>query len=235
MVSLCGINIPKRLFSRRLLALVIIVMIAIWAVRKYSNTIENDEEWYKHPFVHLKRVSCDHDPMTLRLYEELTERLVAFFTELELTYFLCYGSLWGALKFKRTLPWDRNIDMCAVYQQFMRIDEHKIKEAFMKCELRYHYNHRRGKYVVKYKTVSAEITLFEKIDDHMERVGWEKRLFPQYYLNYQNFPTQLIENEMPKLLFNTFEVRAPHLEYELQKYLYPENWWKEVKPRGCKP
>jgi hypothetical protein len=203
-------------------------------IKKYTNSIETDEEWYKHPFVYLKHVTCEHDQTMLRQYEELTERLIAFFTKLEITYFLCYGSLWGALKFKRTLPWDRNIDMCVIHQQIARIDEQTLDQAFKMFELKYRYNSRRGKYVVTYKTVSAEITIFEKVQDHMERVGWEKRYFPSYYLNYQNFPSHLVENELPRLLFNGFDVPAPHLEYELQKYLYPENWWREVKPRGCK-
>jgi len=67
----------------------------------------------------------------------------------------------------------------------------------------------------------------------MERVGWEKRIFPHLYVGYQNFPFQLIEEKLPEHKFNGIMFNIPHQEYELQKYLYPENWWKEIKPRGC--
>jgi hypothetical protein len=67
----------------------------------------------------------------------------------------------------------------------------------------------------------------------MERTGWEKRIFPMNYENYQNFPYQLIENDMPRLDFYSLKLPVPHQNFELQKYLYPDNWWKETKPKGC--
>ncbi len=77
-------------------------------------------------------------------------------------YFLCYGSLWGTLKFKTALPWDRNIDMCTLYHEIATIDEQSLYNAFKQYDLKYYYNSRRGKYIVYYKTVSGEITVFEK-------------------------------------------------------------------------
>lgn len=82
--------------------------------------------------------------------------------KLGLTYFLCYGSLWGALKYKIALPWDRNVDMCIVYHQIATIDEQTLHNAFKQFDLNYYYNSRRGKYIVNFKTVSGEITVFEK-------------------------------------------------------------------------
>lgn len=81
--------------------------------------------------------------------------------------------------------------------------------------------------------MSAEITLFEKVGKHMERVGWEKRIFPRLYQGYQNFPFRLIDGQLDKLPFNGVEFNVPHEKIELQKYLYPDNWWIEVKPKGC--
>ena len=223
---------PRR-FSRRILILLIILTVVYIIFKKYGVSIDDDEEWYKHPRIYFREVNCDHDHFTLRLHAELTERMSVMLNKLGITYFLCYGSLWGALKFKRTLPWDRNIDMCVIYHQVVAIDEHVLHQAFKNAELNYYYNSRRGKYVITYKTVKAEITVFEKVGNHAERVGWEKRLFAHLYLNYQNFPYQLVEKDLPKMSFNGIDIPIPHQEYELQKYLYPDNWWKEVKPRGC--
>lgn len=208
-------------------------LIIIWLVKKAGNSIDNDEEWYKHPFVHFSAVTCHHDQFTMQQFDELTEKMVSLLEKLNLRYFLCYGSLWGALKFQKTLPWDRNIDFCVIYHQLVAIDEQNLHSAFKAAGLNYYYNSRRGKYIVSHKTVSGEITIFEKVGEHMERVGWEKRIFPHLYINYQNFPYQLIDKELPRIKFNNQEVPAPHQEYELQKYLYPDNWWKEVKPKSC--
>ena len=132
------------------------------------------------------------------------------------------------------LPWDRNLDMCAIQHQWATIDESILNKTFKQFELDHRYNSRRGKYIIKYKTVSAEITIFEKVGDHMERTGWEKEFFPHLYQNYQNFPFQLVDKQLKRIRFQNVEgVPVPHQNYELQKYLYPENWWREVKPRSC--
>ena len=229
--------LPRRHLSRRNIGRIKLLLFIIGAflfiILLTGNSIENDEEWYKHPNAYFKEVSCEIDEYTQNLNYELTLKLKKTLEQLKLNYFLCYGSLWGVLKFKSTLPWDRNVDVCIVYHELVNVNEQVFHQAFKNNELNYFYNTRRGKYVVFYKTVSAEITVFEKVGHHMERVGWEKRLFPHLYYSYQNFPSLLIEPEMDKLEFNKVLMPVPHQQYELQKYLYPENWWKEIKPKGC--
>jgi hypothetical protein len=225
--------ICMRKLSKKNLILLLIIIVIVILLGFTGNSIDDDEEWYKHPEAYFKEVTCQHDEYTQQLFIKLTEKISDVFEKLNLKYFLCYGSLWGALKFKSTLPWDRNIDMCIIQNQLILINEQTLYQAFKQNDLKYYYNSRRGKYVVSYKTVSGEITVFEKIGSHMERVGWEKRLVPHLYLNYQRFPYQLIEGELPKIKFNNRLLPVPKQEFEIQKYLYPDNWWKEVKPKGC--
>ena len=52
--------------------------------------------------------------------------------------------------------------MCIVYHQIATIDEQTLHNAFKQFDLSYYYNSRRGKYIVNFKTVSGEITVFEK-------------------------------------------------------------------------
>lgn len=232
MARVFGVNIPRRI-NRKLLLILIVIFLIIFLSKLVGNSIDDDEEWYKHPEVYFDEFSCEHDEYTVKLFDELTAKLSQMFEKLGIIYFLCYGSLWGALKFQKTLPWDRNIDFCVIYHHIATIEEQTLYQSFKNAGLNYYYNSRRGKYVITYKTVSAEITVFEKNGNHVERVGWEKRLFPHLYLNFQNFPYQLVENNLPKLKFNKIDIPVPHQEFEIQKYLYPENWWKEVKPKGC--
>ena len=120
-----------------------------------------------------------------------------------------------------------------VFNQIASIDENQLHAAFKQNDLEYYYNSRRGKYVISYKGVTGEITIFEKVGAHMERVGWEKRIFPHLYLNYQTFPYQLVDKELKRLKFHGLMMPVPFENFELQKYLYPDNWWREVKPKGC--
>lgn len=232
MARFFGVSIPRRL-NRKLVVVLVLLFFIIFFFQLTGNSIDDDEEWYKHPSVYFKEFTCEHDDYTIKLFNELTNKLVQMFEGLGISYFLCYGSLWGALKFQKTLPWDRNLDICVIYHQIAIVDEQKLYSAFKQAGLNYYYNSRRGKYVVNYRTVSAEITIFEKIGNHVERIGWEKRLFPHLYLNYQNFPYQLVDKDLPKKKFNNIDIPIPHQEFEIQKYLFPENWWKEVKPKGC--
>lgn len=198
-----------------------------------GSSIDDDEEWYRRPEAYFVEVPCQHDEFQKQLFNELTKKMSDVFEKLKMKYFLCYGSLWGALKFHSTLPWDRNIDMCIIQNQLILIEEQALYQAFKQNDLQYYYNSRRGKYIVRYKTVSGEITVFEKIGAHMERVGWEKRIFPHLYLDYQKFPYQLVDKDLPRMEFNSIMIPVPHQEFELQKYLYSDNWWKTVKPKGC--
>ncbi len=223
---------PRR-FSRKLVFICIAIILLIIFFNIFSSSIDDNEEWYKHPDAYGKEISCNWDDFTMNQFRELAFRMSNSLEKLGITYFLCYGSLWGALKFEKTLPWDRNVDMCVIYHQIATIGEQQIHTVFKHNELNYYYNSRRGKYVVSYKGVTGEITIFEKVGSHMERVGWEKRIFPHLYLNYQTFPFQLIDKQLNKVRFHDLKLPVPFENYELQKYLYPDDWWKEVKPKGC--
>jgi hypothetical protein len=223
-----------RRVPRRLIALLLLIALIIFIFQQFINNIENDEEWYKHPDVYFSEAECEHDEFTMKLYDKLTELVTNSLKQLGLTHFLCYGALWGALRSQRTLQWDRNIDFCIIKHELESIDDNIFHQAFKSQGLKYYYNSRRGKYVVTYKTVTAEITVFERMGSHVERVGWEKRIIPHFYVNYQHFPYHLIEKQpLPTEEFNNIKVFVPHDNFEIQKYLYPENWWRVVKPRGC--
>jgi hypothetical protein len=220
---------------RRRIAIILVILTGVFIFAKILNgSIGNDEEWYKHPEAYFTEVECQHDAFTMNLYNELTSVMNNVFKKLGLTYFLCYGSLWGALRMKKTLPWDRNLDFCVLKHELVNLNEDKLDDTLKSFGLYYEYNSRRGKYVVYFKTVSAEITVFERVGSHMERTGWEKRLLPHYYLNYQRFPHTLIEKQpLNTVEFNYLQIPVPHEGFEIQKYLYPENWWRIIKPKGC--
>jgi hypothetical protein len=226
-------NMLRRV-PRRVTLVITVLFVFFISFKLLNNPIDDNEEWYKHPDAYFSEVECYHDAFTMNLYNELTSVMNSALKKLGLTYFLCYGSLWGALRMKKTLPWDRNLDFCILKHELVAIDTKRFDETLKSFGLDYYYNSRRGKYIVYFNGVSAEITVFERVGSRVERTGWEKRLFPHLYLNFQNFPYSLVEKQPLKTIeFNSLQIPAPYEVYEIQKYLYPDNWWRIVKPKGC--
>jgi hypothetical protein len=63
------------------------------------------------------------------------------------------------------------------------------------------------------------------------RVGWKRRLLPpdcEYSKTLECFPQRLVLAPLPLKLFGTRAVPVPREEFELLKYHFPDNWWKEV-------
>lgn len=70
----------------------------------------------------------------------------------------------------------------------------------------------------------------------LHRVGWKRRLLPpdcDYSPTLDCFPARLALAPLPLKLFGTRAVPVPREEFEILKYHFPDNWWKEVKPLNC--
>ena len=67
----------------------------------------------------------------------------------------------------------------------------------------------------------------------MTRTGIESWAFALNYRIYHSFPAWLVEPELPHVKFGFFNISIPKGGIEILKHLYPFNWWKEVRPRGC--
>jgi len=68
------------------------------------------------------------------------------------------------------------------------------------------------------------------------RIGWKRRLLPpdcDYSPTLECFPARLALTPLPLKLFGTKAVPVPREEFEILKYHFPDNWWKEVKPLNC--
>lgn len=162
--------------------------------------------------------------------------------QLQITHFLCYGTLWGVLKMQMLLPWEDNVEFCAVNEELSRFEEAYLIKMFRKNNLVLSYDSQDGVYEVyrpdKLTLGILRIIVFEKDPelDMMKRVGWSRRLLPpdcDYSPSLHCFPPRLIEPPLPVAIVNQIQYHVPREEVEIQKYLYPDTWWKEVKPSQC--
>ena len=83
---------------------------------------------------------CYISPTTLKKLDELTSLVQEPLKALDLTFFLCYNSLWGALKVKGPLPWQNSLDLCALNNEISAIDEGYLAKTFKRYGLLINYN-----------------------------------------------------------------------------------------------
>lgn len=68
-------------------------------------------------------IKCYQGEEELVWFEQLAIRTKDSLETLKVTHFLCYDSLWGALKHSGPLPWQRNLDFCALNEDLSSNDE----------------------------------------------------------------------------------------------------------------
>ena len=73
----------------------------------------------------------------------LADLLQIVLTRLNVTYALCYGSLWGALRVNRMLPWDNDLDFCILKEDLNRHDDFFVHRAFRNENLGIMYDTRQ--------------------------------------------------------------------------------------------
>ncbi|PRD29352.1 UNVERIFIED_CONTAM: hypothetical protein NCL1_29644 [Trichonephila clavipes] len=183
---------------------------------------------------------CYMSSESLKKLEELLEVTQKPLQDLKLTYFLCYNSLWGALKVKGPLPWQNSIELCVLNKEVAAVDEGFLIRSFKRHNLNIVYNSAGGYYrISKFNELfpTATLTVFEEdaITNQLRRVGFIHRMLPPNACEELNcFPPELIATPIPTVKFGEITVPAPRDGIEIQKYLFPYSWWKEVTPLNCR-
>ena len=49
----------------------------------------------------------------------------------------------------------------------------------------------------------------------------------------RRIPARLVQKPLPVAMFHGFTMPVPHQGAEVQKYVFPDDWWQEVRPPGC--
>lgn len=169
----------------------------------------------------------------------LLDRINDALEALSISYFLCYDSLWGALKSKGPLPWHTNIDLCVSNKEVSNTEEGFLVRTFKRYGLSVSYNSANGVYSVfrfGEKVPTATLTVFEQdsLTRQMRRVGWAHRMLPPDSCEKLHcFPPDLIAGPLSTTAFLQHQLPVPREEIEILKYLFPDSWWKDNIPPDC--
>ncbi|XP_053209215.1 uncharacterized protein LOC128393110 [Panonychus citri] len=183
---------------------------------------------------------CNYGPEVQDKLRDLLLRTKESLITLGLTYFLCYNSLWGSLKMETVLPWVNYLEICLINDEISHMDEAYIFRIFKNKNLKMSYISSNGVYLITDSQVAEpviKLILFEKdtVTSQYRRVGWRNRLVPPNSCEAIHcFPPMLIDKPLPMSSLLNVPIPAPREKEEIQKYLFPDNWWKDIEPEKCK-
>lgn len=216
-------------FQLKRFIVVFILAVIVITIHILRSSQENDAD----------TTDCFLSSETLKKIEDLLGLTKKPLEDLRLTHFLCYNSLWGALKQKGPLPWQTGLELCVLNKEMAAVDEGFLVRTFKRHGLNIAYVSASGYYKVSKIDEPfpvATLTVFEEdpITHQMRRVGWIHRMIPPNQCDELNcFPLELIMTPLPLVTFGEHNVPAPRDGIEMQKYLFPDSWWKEITPPNC--
>jgi len=154
--------------------------------------------------------------------------------EFHLTHFLVYGSLWGALRMKDVLPWDSDVDMGLMDDEMQQINYEELSNKFSNNNINISYRLWLGTYRISRNGARGDLMVFKKtLFSSISRTGLESWVFFPNHVRFHQFPARLLKKPLPVSTFAGVEISVPREGNEVQKHMYPNDWWKESKPVGC--
>lgn len=171
--------------------------------------------------------------------EKLAAKIKEALQILNIAHFLCYNSLWGALKSNGPLPWSKTLELCLFNEEVSKVEEGYLIRTFKRYGVTLSYQSGVGVYLAHFEgdeSSLSELILFEKdsITAKYRRIGWKNRILPPESCDSLHcFPPSLVSPPMPMLKFLGQSFSVPKEEIEIQKYLFPYSWWKDIRPEKC--
>lgn len=185
-------------------------------------------------------VTCEQDASVKREMRIIFLRSVSSLQSLKLQPFLCYDSLWSALDSQQSFAWKSYNEICVRNEDVSSIEEATLIRTFQREGLKLQYLSSIGEYEVSEAPngrMRLKIVLFERdaVTGNMRRVGWKHRLIPPDSCALIHcFPPALLQPPLPVKQFHGLSVPVPRDEIEIQKYHYPDDWWKSSRaPKEC--
>ena len=227
----------ERYFCPRKIIILLIIITVIATIYYLINTQNVARYTGRHPFNPPMKCRNLAKPQMDQLLS-LSYKVHQVLDELGLEYWLMYGSLLGALRGQAPLAWDDDVDIgldgdgtlktlskTAFIEKLKSVGAKRLNDFWFRDGLIGIHDEN--------SEFSVDLVVFNRSGKWMKRPGWATWLFYFQYNNFHAFPVKLIEQPLPKIQFGFFNISVPRGGKEILKYIYPNDWWKVVKPPGC--
>lgn len=182
-------------------------------------------------------VVCQNSDLEMEQLLNLAYKVHKILEDMKIRHWLMYGSIWGALRIGKPLPWDNDVDLGFDGEgRFAEMTLPEFLAPFKAAGFKVVNKWTQSGTIVIHKEglrLSLDLFAFYNHGGTMRRTGLESWFFPINYRTYHSFPAKLVEPELPQVKFGFFNISVPKGGIEIMKHLYPYNWWKEVRPGGC--
>ena len=214
-------------YSKSLVVIISVLLIVFMGIQL------NHPMWFRHfrTDATLRRFCTPQDVQQDML--KLTYDIHIILRDLNITHFLMYGSLWGALRMNRPLPWDNDVDLGMIPDgKYISLSEKQFLSKFREKGVKI-TNNMRQKSSFKFERGkgAVDLIIFSEYGGWMKRQGWEAWLLTIHYNLHHTFPRNLIEPKpLPKKKFGWFMMPVPQNGVEIMKHMYRYDWWITPKP-----
>ena len=189
--------------------------------------------WYLNSSKNHLCVTAEKD---MKAMINLLEGIHRTLQDLNITHFLIYGTLIGAIRYSKILPWDNDLDIGVKWKDIARYSNAEITLAFAKESITTTYWYKNGFYRLRKGSYArADLMIFDDYYNNgvMTRIGIESYFVWLHYRRYHTFPAKFLATPLPTINISGLNISIPREGKTIIKLLYPDDYWKEVKPYGC--
>eukprot|EP00126_Sphaerothecum_destruens_P003414 Sdes_comp17158_c0_seq1m6323 len=234
-----GIKVTRyynRIYRTPMIKVLAIFIFILFSMKVYYDLNLMNWAWY---------TSTSSEPVVCEVPQEdydalilLAQNLNLWLSSLNIRNWLVYGSLIGALRISKPVPWDTDVDIGVYRPDLLKYSDEELSISSGKFDLKIQYfSYWGGFYRITNKsgTARSDLMLYDSnwSSNWMQRTGIEAWVFFLNYRTYHQLPTALLEPPLPTIPFGGVDMHVPRGNNEALKYQFPHNWWKEVRPPGC--
>ena len=218
-LKLCS---PKRAFTCLLCGILLLICYYIMWVMSHG------KGWLTAPSI------CSHSDLQLEENMDLARDVNKLLGSHNIQHFLCYGSLWGALKFNNPLPWDGDVEFCVLNDDLDNIEEATLYRLFRSEGMTLSYSVTTGIYHVTRRLGKVDLVLFSLSEDYvfLQRIGISNLMISDDGTK-EKFPSALAAPPLPEIKFGDSMFPVPREGKTIQKYFHQDVQEGQNEPKGC--
>lgn len=186
--------------------------------------------WVRNPYQPPTCTTMSEDTYQKDMHR-FTHKIHTILDRLNIKHFLCYNALWGQIRYRRMFHWQSQIEICVVRKDANHFNG--LEEVFQDEDIDIIYKSRKAEFLLNTEHIRGQVNLilFQLDEDSSSyyRPGWQYSVVPA-----DVFPANLINSkELPLKPFGGYQLPVPLHDVEIQKYHFPDTWWKAEDPVFC--